>query len=181
MVYGRRLIMKNFQITDKETDKKYWISRSICTCIIPVVIYHGNIIGVLASKRGDKTPNEQGKWNLTCGYLDYDETTMECAQRELWEELGLKIPLEKFQLYKIIDDPKKDWAQNVSFRYIVKLPLYEVLDYLHDSADLDSESRGGENSEVSDIRLILKEDLSKYNWAFNHLDLIHEVFNYLES
>lgn len=173
--------MKNFQITDKETDKKYWISRSICTCVITVVTLYGAPIGVLASQRGDKTPNEQGKWNLTCGYLDYDETTAECAQRELWEELGIKVPIERFQLYKVIDDPKKDWAQNVSFRYIVKLTLSDVLDYLHNSANLDTESRGGECSEVADIRLILTEDLPKYKWAFNHLDLIHEVINHLNA
>jgi hypothetical protein len=44
-------------------------------------------------------------------------------------------------------------------------------------AIINSESRGGENGEVSDIKLISVTDIPNYTWAFNHDDVILEAYN----
>lgn len=169
--------MKNFKITAKEDNKEYWISRSIAVVGIVYAINQEGELFFLVSKRGNGCPDYVGKWQVTCGYLDFDETTKDAVIRELYEELGLVVNnSENVNLYKIIDDPKRDSRQNVSFRYIVRMNYSDLMKQLTSgSINIDTESRGGEDNEVDDIRLISSEDVENYSWAFNHEDLLKEV------
>ena len=96
---------KNFKITDKETGKEYWISRSCAVCVTVVVVdQKEDKMYLLASKRGSACPDFVGKWNLTCGYLDFDETLVEAAARELYEELGIIVkPEEVLELGQMVN------------------------------------------------------------------------------
>ncbi|MFC1654080.1 NUDIX domain-containing protein [Patescibacteria group bacterium] len=75
---------------------------------------------------------EKGSWALVAGYLGWDETLEECMERELKEELGLK--LNHLSLFGIYSDPKrdKDGRQNVAVVYVgevegkIKIDPYEV-------------------------------------------------------
>ena len=80
--------MKNFPVVDKNTEREYWISRSIA---VVVFLFAKDIFGetyILAEQRGSGTPDPEyiGKYCVPCGYLDYDETIVQAAQRELMEE-----------------------------------------------------------------------------------------------
>jgi 8-oxo-dGTP diphosphatase len=61
---------------------------------------------VLLAKRGTfqgKPVLESGKWALTGGFMDRDETGIQAAKREVKEELGIEIT--NLKLLHIVDNP----------------------------------------------------------------------------
>ena len=85
-------MMNNFSLKDNK-GQEHWISRSVS---IVMFVFCKNLRGewcVLASQRGEGTPDPEliNAWNCQCGYLDYNETTKEAAQRETLEETGIKV------------------------------------------------------------------------------------------
>lgn len=172
--------MKNFKVTAKEDGKQYWISRSVAVTGVVYTIDHKNKIQFLISKRGSGCPDYVGKWQVTCGYLDFDETGKEAIKRELYEELGLDIKINQIKKFCDIDDPKRDDRQNIIFRYLVEIGYDELLNQLKSGQiNKDTKSRGGENNEIDDIALISINEIKNYSWAFNHENLLKEVYIYL--
>lgn len=160
--------MKNFPV--KVNNKEYWISRAIA---VVVFLYAKDDFGktyILANKRGKGTPDPEfiGSYCVPCGYLDYNETILQAAMRELKEETGLVVPDSLFTLAGINDNPKDDKRQNVTFRYIVKSdsPIEEL--------QKDLTAKYSENNEVSDIKFIPLDEIDTYKWAFNHDKLIKQ-------
>ena len=117
---------------------------------------------VLANKR---ELDEKHKWNCPAGYLDFDETIAECATREVYEETGLKISTDILHLVFINDNPKEA-RQNVTFRYV------GLLDEKVEDLSKQLNDAHSEKNEVEDIKFIPIEDIDKYEWAFNHDNLI---------
>ena len=152
--------MKNFEF--EHEGKKYWYSRSICAVALLFATDYTGKWHVLANKRG---LDEKHKWNCPVGYLDFEETIVECAAREVYEETGLKISPDVLHLVFINDNPKEA-KQNVAFRYVGL--LNEKVEDL--SKQLNSSH--SEKNEVEDIKFIPVEDIDKYEWAFNHDNLI---------
>lgn len=159
--------MKNFPVIDKETGREYWISRSVA-----VVVGVFTKDSFLVVQRGTGTPDPEfvGKYCMPCGYLDFDETCVQAAKRELFEETGLSLPEHYFELASINDEPDKDKRQNITFRYIVKLAL--------PTKDVESmlSTKHSEENEVSSIKFINIKDIDKYEYAFNHNDLIKKLW-----
>lgn len=152
--------MKNFEF--EHEGKKYWYSRSVCAVAFLFTTDNTGKWYVLANKRG---LDEKHKWNCPAGYLDFGETIAECAAREVYEETGLKINPDILHLVFINDNPKET-RQNVTFRY-VGLLNEKVEDLSKQLNDAHSEK-----NEVEDIKFIPVEDIDKYEWAFNHENLI---------
>lgn len=192
--------MKNFKITAKEDGKEYWISRAMAVCgiiravKIPKTMEEKPKYFYLVSKRGSKCPDFVGKWQCTCGYLDYDETLADAVLREIKEETGLDIHtaiLEgkkldngqpvvfDFRMIFINDDPEAS-HQNVTVRYLIDVN-YEWIKELMDNGTINNrtEERGGEDGEVEEIRLVscmdINEEPYKDNWAFNHGEFLSEL------
>ena len=87
--------------------------------VINVIIKRKNKI--LLGKRGTyngKPIVEFGKWGLIGGYLDRDETFIECVKREVREETGWEI--KNFHLFFINDTPDRPMEdkQNVYLVYL---------------------------------------------------------------
>ena len=76
---------------DKEGNLIGWFSRSMASAIFIYCKDKDDNWCVLASERGEEAADFRGFWNCTCGYLDFNETTKDCAMRELYEETGLLI------------------------------------------------------------------------------------------
>ena len=174
---------KNFKITAKEDNKEYWISRAVAVVGVIVGVKNGNISSFLVSQRGPGCPDFIGSWACTCGYLDWDETAEEGVVRELYEELGINVPISKVNLWKVVTDPKRDSRQNVILRYIIPIDQDELEEMVEKSklAMIDPEVRGGEREEVSDVKLISVTDIPNYTWAFNHDDVILEAYDNWKS
>lgn len=173
--------MKNFQITDKETGKKYWISRSMAVHgILLVHDYVRNCVFLLIENRGPGCPDEIGKWANPTGYLDWDETLKEALYREVWEELGLDLKglnVCDISLEGYFDDPTKE-NQNVTIRFQVDLDYSEIIPLLKNGTiNSNTKSRGGEDDEVSGIDLL--KIFPRTNlvdpglFAFNHGEIIN--------
>lgn len=133
-------------------------------------------ISVLANKRGSDTPNPEyrGKWNLPCGFLE-PETGEEACSRETYEECGLKIDPSKFEFFNLVTDPKND--KNVGLRYIASLITGIDNTELNNIESVKKGELGGEKNEVDDVKWIPIKDIDKYEWAFNHKDIINEIIN----
>lgn len=175
---------KNFKIVDRDSGKEYWIARDCAVCIIPVVIdTKTDKMYILASKRGSACPDHVGKWNLTCGYLDYDETLAEAASRELYEETGALVKPEDLHFWGINDAVHPgDMKQNVTHRFWIALDYEEISNgLLSGGINTDTESRGGEKDEVSEIKLFDAQSIDSVEWAFNHKEVIYEFIQTLIS
>ena len=162
--------MRNFCITDG-WGNEHWISRSIA---VVVFVFARDIYSqeyILAEQRGKGTPDPEyvGKYCVPCGYLDYDETIVQAAQRELMEETGLNFPTTDFKLLNINDLPKSDKRQNVTFRYIVNSNVP-----IEDLSKLFT-TKNSEKNEVESIKFIKLNKIDDYEWAFNHQELIKEI------
>lgn len=159
--------MKNFQMTAKEDGKKYWISRSMATRS-EVVVLDNDKVYLLINKRGSGTPDFQGCWNITCGYLEYDVTLEENASKELLEETSVHIPSNMWKLQHIESDPARGNRQNVTAVYRVVLTMDDF--NKHKALGYSLPIEGGEENEVSDVWLmpLTIENINSIEWAFNH-------------
>lgn len=163
--------MKNFSIILDGTGREFWISRSIAAvvCILAKDL-RGNRY-VLAVQRGEGTPDPEyvGAYCMPCGYLDFDETVKEAAQREVKEETGITFPISDFKLININDNPNSDKRQNVTFRFLVKSEVP-----IEDLGKLIT-TKNAEKDEVSDVTFIKLSEINNFRWAFNHEELIKEI------
>lgn len=159
--------MKNFQITAQEDGKKYWISRAMATRS-EVIVRDNEQLYLLINKRGPGTPDFQGCWNITCGYLEYDVTLEENATKELLEETSVYIQSSKWKLQHIESDPERGNRQNVTAVYRVVLTMDEFNQSKALGYTLPIE--GGEENEVSSVWLmpLTMENINSIEWAFNH-------------
>jgi 8-oxo-dGTP pyrophosphatase MutT (NUDIX family) len=138
-----------------EVDGKIeWISRSIViSCVVLAKDKQGNNY-VLLNQRGEAV-NLTNLWNIPGGYLDYNETVDECAVREVFEETGVKIDLNKYKLslIGIYSDPRGK-KQNVLIIYGV------VIDEFIE--DIELTDKYSEPNEVKDIKFIKLDELDKF-------------------
>jgi ADP-ribose pyrophosphatase YjhB (NUDIX family) len=162
--------MKNFQITAQEDGKKYWISRAMATRS-EVIVTDGFDLYLLINKRGEGTPDFQGCWNITCGYLEFDVTLEENASKELLEETSVHIHSSKWKLQHIESDPERGNRQNVTAVYRVVLTMDEFNQSKALGYSLPIE--GGEENEVSDVWLmpLTMNNIESIDWAFNHKEV----------
>ena len=188
--------MKNFPITDPKTGKTYWISRAMA--VVGIIVLHDIEVGnnpkditdklyYLISQRGPGCPDFVGKWQCTCGYLDFDETLLEALRREIYEELGLDISSPEVinyggpYLVTITDHPSHDPRQNVCFRFIINLDYNQVKEMLENGTiNGRGKERGGEDNEISSISIVSEEyfkNMEPDAFAFNHYELLNSHCN----
>ena len=170
--------MENKQITAVEDGKRYWISRS-CVGSAIVVVKEDQEYSILISKRGKGADGAVGLWNLPGGYLDYGETLEECCSREVEEETGYKVYPNSFKLFKINSYPNCFYKNNieglctnmtepVSCFYVAMLdkkPTY-----------LGPDHKKGEKDEVESSMFVSLHNLTIYDFAFNHFNVLMEYF-----
>lgn len=156
--------MNNFPI--EHEGKIYWVARNVAVSCFVFTLFAGKWC-ILANRRGSGVPDYAGFWNVPCGYLDYNETTAQAAQREVYEETGIKVPQVTFWTFN--DTPNEN-LQNVTFRYygFVSDPQFMTL-------NANSTNRGGEQREVDRVEWIPIESINNYQWAFEHDKMIEEL------
>jgi len=158
----------------KVDNKIVWESRSPALVAVIIAEFEQEEY-VLIGKRGTGAPDNQGKWNVPCGYLDWDENGYDGVCREIYEETGLHIPglLEEdgngnniwisdnhmTQPFFVNTDPSEN-RQNVSLSY----GLYFVCDY--ELPKLTTENC--EPDEVAEVKWMKLSQLESYDFAFSH-------------
>ena len=112
-----------------------------------------------------------GKWTRTGGHVDSGETAVEGVQRETYEEIGVKIPLENF---KLINVEKREAGKSFVYSYIA------VVDYKIEDYKLQKE-------EVMDIKYLTIEQIEKLynekdqNYTFIHWNDMEEILKLLRQ
>lgn len=87
--------MSKFKSTPNKSyqteDGMKWDSRA-CAVVANVWCVVDDIPYVLVGKRGPSMDNA-GKYNMPCGYIDWDENLENAMYREVWEETGLDLSI----------------------------------------------------------------------------------------
>jgi 8-oxo-dGTP diphosphatase len=161
--------MKNYQIEGKD-GKLYWVHRAVSTSVFLFAMIDG-AMHILAAKRGSGASDHQGLWNVPCGYLDFDETLDQCAVRELREETSFILEPEDLVPFDVTDSPTA-FKQNISHKFCA------VLD---EGVDLTvAPGTEGEPNEVEEVKWIPVNEISQYEWAFDHEDYIRRLVSIIE-
>jgi len=149
-------------IEGEHAGKTLWSGRYVAVSC--VILAHENIGDeecwyVLANQRGKGTPDDQGKWNMPCGFLNNGESATAACARETAEECGVYINSKLFKLINVETAPEKCNNGNVSLRHLC---------ILNKRVDILTKQEGGEKDEVESVKWIPISDISNYDWAFNH-------------
>lgn len=144
--------------------KTLWRSRSVtvCICIIRTNPEDQTRIQVLGAKRG-KNGTHVGEWCFPCGYLDWSETVVQAAIREVYEETNLKLKEEDLDFVDLDSDPNKEF-QNVTVHFVS----------YYCGADFPSNLNSVEG-EIDLVRWLDFEDVEKLDWAFDHKERLKNL------
>lgn len=171
---GKKEAIPEIKLVNQPCYDKYgrfigWFSRSMATAIFVFCKDKDGDWCVLASERGEEAADFRGFWNCTCGYLDYNETTKQCALRELYEETGVYLDEDQIEFVMYEDSPEAN-KQNVTFRFSA---------FIEDAVtdDFTFSKKHNEGKEVGEIKWIKMADVENYMWAFGHEKRIKEIFN----
>lgn len=133
--------------------KTFYVSRSVAMSLYCFCQNKKGEWCILANKRGAGAPNNQGLWNVICGYLDYGETAEAGAARECWEECGLRLNPSILQQQGV-----NSKSENVTIRFAA------VLSGTTDNYPLSMENC--EPGEVADVAWIPLQYVTRLKWAF---------------
>ncbi len=133
----------------------------------------------LFQKRSHLKETNPNKWTRTGGHVEANEKPVLAIQRETFEEIGVKIPIERFELINIDKNetffPEKQiYNRQFTYNYFV-LVDYKIEDYII------------QKEEVSDLKYITLEEMkeAKYNndisYTFVNWNNFEEVILMLEK
>lgn len=149
---------------DTTCGSEVWRSRNVAVCITVVRTNpkDDTKIQVLGAKRGSAVTHA-GKFCFPCGYLDWDETVPQAAQRELYEETNIVSEIKDLEFTQIDSDPKK-FSQNVTIHFFY---FYKGEGEVH--------GKNAEENEVDEVRWFDFEQVNDVEWAFDHKSRIENL------
>lgn len=143
---------------DKLYCYKYPHAALTCDCVI--FGFDGSDLKVLLIERGIEP--YAGRWAFPGGFMKMDETTDECARRELKEETGLEgVEVRQFHVYSGVDRDPRERVVTVAHYALVKL----------------SEVKGGDDARHA--RWFSLDDIPAL--AFDHDRILRRAFRTLKE
>ena len=107
-------------------------------------------------------------WGLVGGGCKKTETGREAIARETYEELGIRIPKDKFEKLKIYDNPGRIAAFRDGSIWRMVIVVYGY--------DFPEEPTMRISSESKDLRFFSKEEIPDLEIAVTHRDIVEELF-----
>lgn len=107
-------------------------------------------------------------WGLVGGGCKKTETGRDAIARETWEELGLRIPKDRFEKLKIYDDPGRIAAFRDGSIWRMVIVVYGY--------DFPEEPKMTISSESKELRFFTKEEIRDIRIAVTHQDIVDELF-----
>lgn len=156
-----------------------WESRSVAVVACVFALCDKELY-VLSGKRGKGAFDSNGKWNLPCGYLDFDEDGKEAVMREVYEETGLDLSQYLGTHQLVINNLDNPWfvntqptenRQNVALRYGCVIKVHKLPELTNEHSELD---------EVESLEWIHEDFIEDYDWAFEHSKVIKKYLDIID-
>lgn len=107
-------------------------------------------------------------WGMVGGGCKKTETGREAIVREVYEELGLRIPKERFEKLAVYDNPGRIAAYRDGSIWRMVIVVYGL--------EFDEEPSMRISSESKDLRFFTKEEIKDIEIAITHADIVEELF-----
>ena len=107
-------------------------------------------------------------WGLVGGGCKKYETGRDAIARETWEELGLRIPKEKFTKLAVYDNPGRIAAYRDGSIWRMVIVVYGL--------ELSEAPKLRISKESKDLRFFTKEEVRNIEIAITHRDIVEDLF-----
>ena len=125
-----------------------------------IIIWQGKI---LLEKRRDSDT-----WGLVGGGVKKSEEPIDAIVREVWEELGIRIPKEKFRKLAVYGEPGRVAAYCDGSVWRMVVVVYAL--------ELEEEPKIRISPESRDMRFFTKEELQDVEIVITHSDIVEDHF-----
>ena len=107
-------------------------------------------------------------WGLVGGGVKKYETELQAMVREVYEELGIRIPRERFHKLKVYGEPGRIAAYQDGSIWRMVIVVYGL--------ELDEEPEMVISHESKDLQFFSKEELQNIEIVITHSDIVEELF-----
>ena len=107
-------------------------------------------------------------WGLVGGGVKKYETEAQAMSREVYEELGIRIPKEQFRTLKVYGEPGRIAAYQDGSIWRMVIVVFGL--------DLEEEPDMVISHESRDLRFFTKEELKNIEVVITHSDIVEELF-----
>ena len=107
-------------------------------------------------------------WGLIGGGVKKNETEVQAMAREVYEELGIRIPKEHFEKLKVYGEPGRIAAYRDGSVWRMVIVVFGL--------DLEEEPALVISHESRDLRFFSKEELKNIEVVITHSDIVEELF-----
>ena len=107
-------------------------------------------------------------WGLVGGGVKKYETELQAMAREVYEELGIRIPKEQFKKLKVYGEPGRIAAYQDGSIWRMVIVVFGL--------DLEEEPEMVISHESRDLRFFSKEELKDIEVVITHSDIVEELF-----
>ena len=107
-------------------------------------------------------------WGLVGGGVKKYETEAQAMAREVYEELGIRIPKNRFQKLKVYGEPGRIAAYRDGSIWRMVIVVF--------GSDLEEEPQMTISHESKELRFFSKEELRDVNVVITHSDIVEELF-----
>ena len=111
---------------------------------------------------------DNNTWALPGGGCKKKETGLDAIARECYEELGLRIPKERFVKRKVYDNPGRIAAYRDGSIWRMVIVVYGL--------ELEDEPVLRISAESRELRFFAKDEVTSLDIAVTHRDIVQEQF-----
>ena len=107
-------------------------------------------------------------WGLVGGGVKKQETTLQAITREIYEELGLRIPKDRFKKLAVYGEPGRIAAYQDGSVWRMVIVVFGL--------ELEEEPEMTISAESKDLRFFSKEELKDIEIVVTHSDIVEDWF-----
>lgn len=111
---------------------------------------------------------DSNTWGLVGGGCKKTETGRDAIAREVYEELGVRVPKDRFQKLAVYDDPGRIAAYRDGSVWRMVIVVYGL--------DFEEAPPMRISAESRELRFFSKEEIADIEIAVTHADIVEDLF-----
>ncbi|MDO5153627.1 MAG: NUDIX domain-containing protein [Eubacteriales bacterium] len=111
---------------------------------------------------------DSNTWGLVGGGCKKTETGRDAIAREVYEELGVRVPKDRFQKLAVYDDPGRIAAYRDGSVWRMVIVVYGL--------DFEEAPQMRISAESRELRFFSKEEIADIEIAVTHADIVEDLF-----